>query len=157
MKYYFEAFRKYAVFSGRARRSEFWYFILVNGTILLLLTVVAGTPGRAGAFWQLFQGGTFATTHTPVQIYWAVSLLPQVALSVRRFHDIGLRGWWVLLALAADTSGFISARPGLSLFLIPAAGILVVLVVLWSQDSQPGPNRYGPNPKGVNAATPAGL
>jgi uncharacterized membrane protein YhaH (DUF805 family) len=45
MKFYFEAFRKYAVFSGRAQRSEFWWYSIINGVVMTFLTFVAGTPG----------------------------------------------------------------------------------------------------------------
>jgi uncharacterized membrane protein YhaH (DUF805 family) len=150
MRYYVRAFQKYAVFSGRASRSEFWYFILVNGIIWLLLTVIAGTPGRTGAFWQVFQGTQFAATHAPVQAYSAFSLLPQIALSVRRFHDVGLTGWWIVLALVTDLLVFFNRLPGLSFLLGPAVVIMAVLIVLWSQPSQRGPNGFGPNPKSAN-------
>lgn len=124
MKYYFEAFQKYAVFSGRATRSEFWFFFLFNLLATLLVGFVAGIIG-ALAGWDT------VTTEGLADIYLLVVLLPWLALNVRRLHDIGLSGWWLLISL------------------VPLLGTIAMLV-LCAQDSQPGPNRFGPNPKGVN-------
>ena len=96
-------FSNYANFSGRARRSEYWYFALFSFIISLIPIV------------NLIVG--------------LISIIPGIAVSVRRLHDIGKSGWWLLL-------GF-----------IPIVGFIVLLI--WDcTDSQPGENQWGANPKG---------
>ncbi|MGA2759816.1 MAG: DUF805 domain-containing protein [Candidatus Cybelea sp.] len=125
MNYFIEAFRKYATFTGRARRSEYWYFVLFNLLISIPLWIVgavfvaASSGSRAGMF--------------PFDAYALGSFLPALAVGVRRLHDIGKSGWFTLL-------GF-----------VPIANIL--LIVWLAQDGQPGTNEYGPNPKEMLAAT----
>lgn len=110
-------FFHYAVFEGRARRSEFWYFQLFQFLVLFALGILSVT-------------GIFAVL---VPIFYLACFIPNLAVSWRRFHDIGRSGLW----------SFISY--------IPIVGIILVIVWL-SQDSQPGDNQDGPNPKG-NAGT----
>jgi uncharacterized membrane protein YhaH (DUF805 family) len=121
MNWYLEVLRKYAVFTGRARRKEYWYYFLINFlfvTALLLIDQFAGTlDPEAGV--GLFSG-----------IYMLAVLVPGLAVAVRRLHDSDRTGWWVLLAL------------------IPIIGP-IVLIFLLIQDSTPGDNRFGPNPKGI--------
>lgn len=119
MNWYLAALKKYAEFSGRARRKEYWMFLLFNlifSIVLALLDQLLGTVNKdigLGVF-----GG----------LYSLAVLLPGLALSVRRLHDVGKRGWWLLLAL------------------IPLIGG-IWLFVLTVTDSQPGANQYGPNLK----------
>ncbi len=123
MNWYIEVLRKYAVFEGRARRSEYWYFILFNFIIIVMLVfvdMVLGTSSQSTSF-SLF-----------ADLYSLAVLAPTLAVAVRRFHDIGKSGWWVLV-------GF-----------VPFVGSLVLLYFM-VQDSEPGDNAYGPNPKGVTA------
>jgi uncharacterized membrane protein YhaH (DUF805 family) len=112
MHWYIKALENYAVFSGRARRSEFWYFGLFNMLIQLGL-------GFFDHFLRLplLEG-----------LYALAILIPSIAVTTRRLHDTDRSGWWQLLLL------------------IPLIG-LIVLIVFEFQDSQPGPNRYGANPK----------
>ncbi|WP_328930487.1 DUF805 domain-containing protein [Streptomyces sp. NBC_00190] len=84
MHYYTDVLKKYAVFSGRARRQEFWMFVLCNlvvDVVLVTLDVVLGTSG-------IIDG-----------VYTLAVLLPWVGLTVRRLHDTGRSGWWYLLVL----------------------------------------------------------
>ena len=125
MNYFLEAFKKYATFSGRARRSEYWYFVLFNlfvsiglWTVGAVITAAAG-GSRAGMF--------------PLDAYALASFIPSLAVAVRRLHDIGKSGWFVLL-------GF-----------VPFANI--VLLVWLAQESEPAANEFGPNPKELLAAT----
>lgn len=119
MNWFMTALRKYAVFTGRSRRSEYWYFALFYFLILFALSivdVVAGTMS-ADAEIGLFSG-----------IFGLAMVVPSIAVGVRRLHDIGKSGWWILI-------GF-----------IPLVGWIILLV--WAcRDSQPGANAYGPNPK----------
>jgi uncharacterized membrane protein YhaH (DUF805 family) len=85
MHYYKEVLKKYAVFSGRARRAEYWYFVLFN----VLVSIGVGIVGR------MFGGdGNVLGT-----IYALVVLIPSLAVLSRRLHDIGKSAWWMLIAL----------------------------------------------------------
>jgi|TARA_B110000037_G_scaffold54632_1_gene66937 uncharacterized membrane protein YhaH (DUF805 family) len=118
MKYYLKALKNYADFSGRARRKEYWLFTLYNIIIfvaLVFLGAMVGFPrGAEGVF--VF-----------VAFYMVGVLIPALAVSVRRLHDTGRSGWWLLL------------------YFVPF-GAIVVLVFL-VQDSNPASNKFGKNPK----------
>jgi uncharacterized membrane protein YhaH (DUF805 family) len=127
MNWYLEALKKYAVFSGRARRTEYWMFVLFNfifsiATICIDFVVGAasGLPG-IGFLFLLYGLGTF---------------IPSLAVAVRRLHDTGRSGWWMLIGL------------------VPLIGA-IVLIVFNVQAGQPGANKYGPDPKAVPAAAAA--
>lgn len=119
--WYFEVFRKYAVFSGRARRKEYWFFVLFNLLASLLLGVVDGAVGtyNASSGYGLLSG-----------VYILATFLPGLAVTVRRYHDINRSGWWALI------------------WFVPLVG-LIVHIVFTVKDSKPGANQYGPNPKGI--------
>ena len=92
-------FRKYATFSGRAPRSEYWYFQLFNWLIFLALAIVLSRLGPA------IPGGTDARGESPIigsviGIYFLAIMLPNLAVAVRRLHDVGRSGWWYLIAFA---------------------------------------------------------
>jgi uncharacterized membrane protein YhaH (DUF805 family) len=123
--------QKYADFSGRARRSEYWYFVLaytvaifVIEIVALILTAIAKPLGILGFL---------------VLVVVALGIIvPSLAVTVRRLHDTGKSGWFILIGL------------------IPFVGGLVLLVFT-VMDSTPGPNQYGPNPKeGGYGAPPPG-
>ena len=113
MNWYLEVLKKYAVFSGRARRKEYWMFFLFNVIILFVLAFVEGFAGSPGIVSML---------------YSLAVLIPAIAVTVRRLHDTDRSGWWLLIAL------------------IPLIGMIVLLAFM-VQDSKPGENQYGPNPK----------
>jgi uncharacterized membrane protein YhaH (DUF805 family) len=102
----------YANFEGRARRSEYWYFALVNIIISVILGVIDSVIGIS------VLGG----------IYSLAVLVPSIAVGVRRMHDIGKSGWYLLVAL------------------IPIAGFIWLLVLL-CKEGDTGPNEYGADPK----------
>lgn len=118
------AFSKYCTFTGRASRSEFWWFALFNFLVAIaveILTVIIGV-GTATS-----DSGIFLITGIPMvlmSIYNIVILLPSWGLFFRRLHDVGRSGWWWLIGL------------------IPLVGPIVLLVFLCSP-SQPFQNRYG--------------
>ena len=120
MNWYTEVLKKYAVFHGRARRKEYWYFTLFFAIFYLGLEILASLIGDEAA------------DVIPV-IYVLAVALPAIAVSVRRLHDTDRSGWFVLLSL------------------IPLVGT-IILIVFCAQDSTPGENQYGPNPKDENAA-----
>ena len=114
--YYVEVLKKYAVFSGRARRSEYWSFVAVNFLIGLGL----------GLFGSFIIGEQVSKILS--NIYVLAILIPSIAVSVRRLHDTGRSGWWILVSF------------------IPIIGF-ITLIVFYCKDSHPGENKYGPNPK----------
>ncbi len=112
----------YANFNGRARRSEFWYFYLFDLIISAVFSVLSAILGKVPVV------GLLITILSGVV---ALALLvPGLAVSFRRMHDIGKSALWILVLL------------------IPLVGWIILLVLL-AKDSQPGENAYGPNPKGV--------
>lgn len=119
MNWYLEVLKKYAVFTGRARRKEYWFFVLFNVIIAIALTVV---DMSTGLYDEVYEVGLLSS------LYSLAVLLPSIAVSVRRLHDIGRTGWWLLIAF------------------IPLIGAIVLLVFA-VLDSTPGDNQYGPNPK----------
>jgi uncharacterized membrane protein YhaH (DUF805 family) len=130
MQWYLDVLRKYAVFSGRARRREFWYFALFNFLIQLVIVIaVSVLLGLSGQYNQL-------TVNYVSSLYSLAVLFPSIGVAVRRLHDIGMSGWWLLIIF------------------IPFLGA-VALLVMYCLDSQPGTNRYGPNPKAIEATTAA--
>ncbi|HEY3115437.1 MAG TPA: DUF805 domain-containing protein [Chloroflexota bacterium] len=107
------SFNKYATFTGRAARAEFWYFALFR----LIVAIVAGILDNA-----IFRGASPLGAITSLAL-----LLPSLAVSVRRLHDLDKSGWWVLI-------GF-----------IPVVGWIVLLI--WNVNrGTVGPNQYGEDP-----------
>jgi uncharacterized membrane protein YhaH (DUF805 family) len=123
MNWYLEVLKKYAVFNGRARRKEYWMFFLFNIIIAVILGLVEGFAGIAPESDQSVLG----------TLYMLAVLLPGLAVGVRRLHDSDRSGWWLLIAF------------------VPIIGAIILLVFM-VQDSQPGENQYGPNPKAEVAA-----
>ena len=122
MNYFIDCLtKKYACFSGRARRQEYWLFFLFN-------FIAAFVVGFIGVF---LVGATGVTAFAFLgAIYNLAVLIPSFAVFCRRMHDTGRSGWWWLIGL------------------IPFVG-WIVLLVFCCLDSQPGENQYGPNPKGL--------
>ena len=119
MNWYIGVLKKYAVFSGRARRKEYWFFVLFNIIIAFVLGFIDGLMGNVHAESGMgLLGGLYALA----------VLLPGIGVSVRRLHDTGRTGWWLLLAF------------------VPLVGALVLLVFM-VLDGESGPNEYGPDPK----------
>ena len=110
---------KYALFSGRASRPEFWYFTLVNFIVSVILGIIDSILGTNSSGAGLLGG-----------LYSLAVLLPGIGVGIRRLHDTNRSGWWLLLLL------------------IPVLG-WIALIVFWVQDSDAGDNQYGPNPKGM--------
>ncbi|MEO6915110.1 MAG: DUF805 domain-containing protein [Chitinophagaceae bacterium] len=127
MKYYLAVWKKFADFSGRARRKEYWMFFLFS--ILAYLVAMGidyslGTGFKAPSEYgeiKLPYGYIFA-------LYAVASLVPSLAVTVRRLHDVGKSGWFYFISL------------------IPLIGSIWLLVLVLT-DSQPETNKWGPNPK----------
>ena len=86
MGWYIECLKKYAVFSGRARRKEYWMFVLFNFLIVLAVGIVDGLSGGTGGGASVF-----------VTLYQLATLLPTLAAGVRRMHDTDHSGWWLIV------------------------------------------------------------
>ena len=106
---------KYADFSGRARRAEYWSFALCSGVISFIL----------GVLYSATNWGFFSILST---LFSLAILVPSLAVCWRRLHDIGKKGTWYFIVL------------------IPIVG-WILMIVWFCQDSQPGDNEFGPNPK----------
>ena len=111
---------KYVCFSGRARRREYWMFYLFYMIFYIASTVVGGIVNHlVGSIGMVL----------PVLFILAM-ILPSIGVFFRRLHDTGRSGWWWLIGLVPFVGG-------------------IILLVFMCLDSQPGENRFGPNPKGL--------
>ena len=89
MNWYLEVLKKYAVFSGRARRKEYWMFVLINLIIVFVLGLVIG----------LIENATNSNLSILVNVYQLAVLFPSIAVGVRRMHDTDHSGWWLLFPI----------------------------------------------------------
>jgi uncharacterized membrane protein YhaH (DUF805 family) len=117
MQWYLKVLTNYVNFSGRARRKEYWMFALFSAIVSIVLTLVENMIGLT----SVLSG-----------IYSLAVLLPSLGVLVRRLHDTGRSGWWILIGL------------------IPFIGA-IILIVFACQDSH-DENQYGPNPKAGESA-----
>lgn len=144
-------FKKYATFSGRARRSEFWWFSVLNWLLSIATYAVvwwkmakideiqgqvaevmfdeekmAALTAQADSF-----DSTFYLLMAVIGIIGLLLLLPSLAVAVRRLHDTGKSGWWLLAMI------------------IPLVNIVIgiMLLIYYLKDSDRNPNKFGPSPK----------
>ena len=110
-------FRKYADFTGRASRPEYWWFFLSYVVVLFVVGIVASSVSSV-------------TLALLLGIGFLALIIPMLAAAVRRLHDTGRSGWWYFIGL------------------VPLVGGIILLVLL-ATEGQPGPNQYGPSPRGV--------
>lgn len=123
MNWYLKVLHQYTDFSGRARRQEYWMFVLFNAIFAIVAMIIDNLLGTTMQLRgvQLPYGFVYL-------VYGLFVLLPNLAVSVRRLHDMGKSGWFLLISI------------------IPIFGGLVVLYFL-VLDSEPGSNKWGSNPK----------
>ncbi|QJQ33412.1 DUF805 domain-containing protein [Sphingomonas lacunae] len=126
MEWMLAAWKKYADFSGRARRMEYWMFVVGIVVAAIVLSIIESILGLSGMV-----GGAYGPL---TSLLLLACIVPGIAVQVRRFHDQDKSGWFVLL-------GF-----------IPIVGGLIVLIFMFLEGTK-GPNQYGPDPKGSDAAT----
>jgi uncharacterized membrane protein YhaH (DUF805 family) len=117
MEWYLKALRQYADFTGRARRKEYWMFALFNTIISVVLAILDSALSLNSVL-------------SPSLLYSLTVLLPSLAVGVRRLHDTGRSGWWMLIGI------------------IPLIGG-IVLIVFFATNGEEQPNAYGPNPKAI--------
>ncbi|AEG45528.1 DUF805 domain-containing protein [Isoptericola variabilis] len=130
-------FSKYATFSGRARRSEFWYWALFN---VLVGAVLAALAGATGGFQIDPVTGlpTYGATGILANLVSLALLIPSIAVTVRRLHDTDRSGFWWFIGLVPFVGG-------------------IVLLVFCVLEGTRGPNRFGADPKGVETTAPAAV
>ncbi len=131
MEWYIRVWQRYAEFSGRSRRREYWMFTLIHSVIILVLCI-----GIVG-FGLSKQPVVGATSSLLLSAYALAALVPSLAVAVRRLHDIDKSGWWILIGLVPVVGGI----------------ILLVFAIL---DGTQGDNQYGPDPKASQSSAVMG-
>ncbi|WP_350276746.1 DUF805 domain-containing protein [Kribbella sp. HUAS MG21] len=121
MQWYIDVLKKYAVFSGRARRKEYWMFVLFSTIVSIILSIIDRVIGT-----DFGSGNTSSGILS--SIYGVAVLLPSIGVAIRRMHDTNRSGWWILINL------------------IPCVGF-IWFIVLAAQEGNAGDNQYGPDPK----------
>jgi uncharacterized membrane protein YhaH (DUF805 family) len=106
MNWYLDVLKNYAVFAGRTQRRAYWMFVLLNFIVAALVSIVGRVVGAGNAL---------------SAVYSLAVLLPSLGVAVRRLHDTGRRGWWIL---------------------VPFVNLIFLCL-----DSQAGANQFGPNPQ----------
>lgn len=159
--------KRYAEFSGRSRRMEYWMFflfqMLIGVVFWVLLAIVGGSALMSGGDPTALAAAGGAAMIV-FALYGLVSLaliIPAIAVTVRRLHDTNRSGWWVLAPLSGYVimliGGVMAAgspdNPGLGGVLalvggLAALGLAIVLLVFMFLEGTKGPNNYGPDPKG---------
>src|SRR4051812_38312471 len=119
MHWYLQAWKKYGEFEGRSRRSEYWVFFLFN----ILAIIVLSFADLALGLYNEGVGFGFLSG-----LYCVGAFIPGLSLSVRRLHDTGRNGFWILIGM------------------IPLVGFIVLFIIM-AQDGNPMGNEYGPSPK----------
>jgi len=163
MNHYMNAMRRYVDFSGRSSRSEFWFFILFYIIIVILATVIDATILGS----QMGQGIGILSG-----IVMLVHIIPGLAVSVRRLHDIDRTGFWVLLFVlapaliwivgllimggsilmmmggtdASAAAGFATMGMGFLVIGLIILAIVILAIVFYVTPGTLGPNTYGPPP-----------
>ncbi|HEX8512124.1 MAG TPA: DUF805 domain-containing protein [Allosphingosinicella sp.] len=163
--------KRYAEFSGRSRRKEYWMFVLgmvLFYTVLVILMVAlmggailnaaggldadgaaAGAGAGAGMMGAMLGGGIIGIV---ILLSWLLLLIPSIAVGVRRLHDIDRTGWWLMLGYGPYILSMILMMSGsvelaAILNLVSLVGFIVLLVFAVMPGTR-GPNRFGPDPKG---------
>ncbi len=147
MKWYIKVLNQYFDFKGRARRKEFWMFFLFNSIFLIIATILDNV---LGILVINFTKKSFGPLYL---IYYLVTLIPYLAVIVRRLHDVGKSGWFLLLPFIFFILGFL-----FKIYLIDIIAVIIfviaVILYIWIwylllKNSQPGTNKWGPNPKEI--------
>ena len=120
------AYRNYVNFSGRSQRSAYWWWVLFQCITGILIALAEG----GGSFSSGNGSFSAGVTGGPISLIWMlVNLLPGIAVSIRRLHDLDKSGWWLLVAF------------------IPLVGAIILLVWFCSKGTT-GTNRFGSDPLG---------
>lgn len=125
-------FENYATFTGRARRAEYWWFFLFSLIVSVILSIIDGalfgySVTSESSDWAV--SFDVETVGILTSIWSLVTFIPGLAVAVRRLHDTGRSGWWLLIVL------------------VPLAGV-IVLIVWFATKGEPATNAHGPDPIG---------
>ncbi|GHE61162.1 membrane protein [Camelimonas fluminis] len=125
---------KYATFSGRASRSEYWWFQLFYWLAFTAVAIVFGGLGAVLSGGDGNAASLYIAIGVPIGLLALATVVPLIALQVRRFHDRNLSGWWYLLLVV--------------LGVIPYLGIVfsIAILVISILKGTDGPNKFGPDP-----------
>ncbi len=164
MEYMFLPLKRYAEFSGRSRRMEYWMFVvfqfLLGIAFWVLMMIVGGAAMMSGSGpgALMAAGGGLMIVMALYSLVGLALIIPGIAVAVRRLHDTNRSGWWLLAPLAGYVVLFIGTALSASgssaggiLAMLGGIGALVmglVLLVFMFLEGTKGPNRFGPDPKG---------
>ncbi len=126
MKYYLDVIKNYVKFDGRARRKEYWMFVLFNVIFSFVASIIDSVAGLN--YTSSGNSYGYASVGIISSLYSLAVLLPSIGVGIRRLHDIGKSGWWLLICL------------------VPLAGPIWLLVLL-ATNGVVGENQYGSDPK----------
>ncbi|AKM07845.1 DUF805 domain-containing protein [Pelagerythrobacter marensis] len=139
--------KRYFDFSGRSRRMEFWMFTLLNVIVVAAIMALVfgfGSPERSSfdspAGSTVVYSGLLSGIGLLLPLWWLATVIPNVAVNVRRLHDRDMSGWWFLGLVVVGIIPFIG--------LIASIAYLVLMLL----PGTPGPNRFGEDPKGTLAS-----
>ena len=160
------AFRKYADFTGRATRAEYWWWVLFTSIASIGFGLI---DGSISSFTREFSFSPFQA------VFGLATLLPGLAVTARRLHDIGKSGWWLLawygipilvwsipvilfivglaFAFANDEWDLLAFVPAIVASLAALAITIAILVwaIVWmARQGETGPNRFGPDPRALD-------
>ena len=161
MEYMFMPLKRYADFSGRSRRMEYWMFTLFVVILwFVLIGLFIGMVGSAilsaggGSPTGLFAaGGTAMVLLLVMGVVWLALLIPGLAVGVRRLHDTGRSGWWLGGLVILYVCNWFLRGTGSANAIAMILGLVslvwaIVLIVFYCFEGTKGPNKYGPDPKG---------
>ena len=157
-----EAFKRTLDFGGRSRRSAYWWFALftsLGGVAFEIIDDHVNVPGLEN--WSVF-----------FLLFCAVVVMPDLSLGMRRLHDTGRNGWLYVVWIIVSYGSTLLPEPDLEYDIVEGesmefwdligydliysivtglifCALMILMIVLLTRDSQPGPNIYGPNPKGI--------
>lgn len=165
MEWMFMPLRRYADFSGRSRRMEFWMWqvfqIIVYVGVLIVAMMLGGSALMTGDPTAMAAaGGGMILVMLAYGIYCLAVFIPTIAVAVRRLHDTNRTGWWILAPLApyllmvvagalAVSAPDMAAVAGIIVLvsILAVVGLGLTLLVFYFLEGTQGPNKYGPSPK----------
>jgi uncharacterized membrane protein YhaH (DUF805 family) len=173
MEWMFMPLKRYADFSGRSRRMEFWMWQLFQLIVYIVVVVLAMMLGGGAMMMMgsgndpstmLAAGGAMMIVLLLYGVYCLAVLIPSIAVAVRRLHDTNRTGWWVLAPLAPylvmivlgmmamgspENAGVIGIV--VLLCMLAVLALALMLLIFYVLEGTKGPNQYGPDPKGGDA------
>jgi len=172
MEWMFMPLKRYADFSGRSRRMEFWMWqVFKFGVIIafyVLMFAVAGTAlmtSGGDPSGIVAVGGAAVIIALLMMLFGLAILIPDIAVAVRRLHDTNRTGWWILAPVVPYLVMFLSALGGAAsgsqgglaaggiialVSMLAFFGLCITLIVFYFLEGTRGPNQYGPDPKGAD-------